>query len=187
MNDTVDMQRQARAWHRHLNQDITWIPVTGVPVRIAGMDPAWRHNAANWLLKRASHLAFMYGYAELHEFDEPIGHEVLGEKHGEPVLGKPVFVDVPDEVQDDMFRQDQTRASDPEAWVRTTTLYQTLVKDLPENAANLAKHWSTCDLRTGQAAACSCWKRHLTECPVYDRADITLTCHCRDNSPEWTL
>lgn len=176
---TTDTKRQARAWYRHLNQDTTWIPVTGVPVRIAGMDPAWRFNAANWLIKRAPELAVAYVYGEGLLMAEPLGRDEL--------TGQLVYVEMPAEVDLGDDRDSFTAVNDPEGWMRTTDLYQSLVKDLPGNTADLAKHWSTCDLRTGKATACSCWQRHLSECPVYDRADVTLTCHCNDNSPEWTI
>lgn len=51
------------------------------------------------------------------------------------------------------------RYADPEGWLKTTPLYQALVKDLPGDVAELAKHWSTCDLRTGNATTCSCADR----------------------------
>lgn len=175
---TSDLHGQARAWHKHLRQNTTWIPATGVPVRIAGMDPAWRHNAANWLLKRASSLAFLSSLAELHMDDEPIGTDPYGYA---------VYTRMPLEVEDDLIGETVERCADPEGWLKATRLYQALVKDLPDGIADLARHWSTCDLRTSKATVCSCWQRHDAECPVNQIRDITASCHCNDNSPEWTL
>lgn len=173
---TTDTKRHARAWYRHLNQDTTWVPVTGVPVRIAGMDPAWRFNAANWLIKRAPELAVAYSYGEGLLMVEPLGRDEL--------TGQLVYIEMPAEVE--LADDSDNPIGDPSGWMRATTLYQSLVKDLPENTADLAKHWSTCALR-GNHGPCTCWQRHLTECTVNQLRDITAPCHCNDNSPEWTL
>ncbi|MEV4174030.1 hypothetical protein [Nonomuraea sp. NPDC049709] len=178
-NKTRDVKRQARAWYRHLGQDTTWVPATGVPLPIADMDAAWRHNAANWLLRRAGDLAFLYSYGELLIMTDPIGRDTL--------TGELVHVEMPDDVDLGDPDADPDPMKDPEGWMRTTTLHQMLVKDLPEGIADLARHWSDCHLRTCQGTACSCWQRHRTECTVNQLRDITAPCHCNDNSPEWTL
>ncbi|MFB4275809.1 hypothetical protein ACBJ59_10990 [Nonomuraea sp. MTCD27] len=178
MNATVnDTRRQARAWYRHLNQDTTWVPATGVPTLIADMDPAWRFNAANWLIKRVSNLVVAYSYGEGLIMAEPLGRDMD--------TGDLVYVEMPHEV--DLSEPYDDRFDDPEGWLRATPLYQALINDLPDDIADLARHWSTCDLRIGQGTACSCWERHLTECPVNMIRDITASCHCRDDSPEWTI
>lgn len=188
MNATVDPMAQCLAWFKYLSQGETWVPNGKPPLPISEMDATWRYNAANWLLRRASHLAAMYGYGLLYAFDESPEREVIGERDGEPVLGDwgPAR-EIPAEVLDELLRQDTERANNPETWLKTTPLYQVLVKELPDGVADLAKHWSTCDLRTGKASSCSCWRRHLSECPVNQLRNITATCCCRDNSPDWTL
>ncbi|WP_188187982.1 hypothetical protein [Nonomuraea sp. SYSU D8015] len=188
MNDTVDMQRQARAWFRHLHQDTTWIPKVGGPILIRDMDSTWRYNAANWLLRRACELSIMYSFGEFAALTSPIsGPALRQDSDGTAEDERPLYLEMPPEVLADLLQQDAQRAENPESWLKTTPLYRALVKDLPGDVAALAKHWSTCDLRTGQGTVCSCWMRHLSECPVNMLRDITANCQCRDNSPEWTI
>lgn len=177
METLDDTQRQAVAWYQHLSQGETWVPNGQPPLPIADMDAGWRYNAANWLLKRAETLVFLYQMGEALALSEPIGTDVL--------TGQPVFVEAPPEVEFRWGSEDLERLADPEAWLKTTELYQALVSGLREDAAELAKHWSDCGLRTGQGSVCSCWQRHIIECPVYSSRDISGPCHCRDNSPEW--
>lgn len=187
MNETVDPLDLCLTWYKYLRQGKTWVPKDRPPLPIAEMDATWRYNAANWLLRQASSLAMRYGFGELqHVFGATV--PTVGPFKGAKVS---VFESMGEMSQDAleraMERDQEARDADPKGWLKSTPLYQALVDDLPDNVADLARHWSTCDLRTGEGSVCSCWRRHLTECPVYDSRDITATCHCRDNSPEWTL
>lgn len=175
--DITDAERQALAWYHHLEQGNTWRPNGRPPLPIADMDAAWRFNAANWLLKRAASLEFYYSYGEVLDLSEPIGNDLF--------TGEPVHLEMPPEVESDLGRDWESRSADLEAWLKTTDLYQALVKDLPGDAGKHAKHWSTCALRTNHGP-CTCWQRHIAECPVNQCRDIDAPCHCNDNSPDWT-
>ncbi|MEV0382863.1 hypothetical protein [Nonomuraea sp. NPDC050643] len=181
------------AWFKYLSQEATWVPNGRPPLRVSEMDAAWRHNAANWLLRQAGTLAMRFGIGEIAFIYSTTAPTVISDANGEPVPGPdmPVFAPMGEMAQDALEREldgsQQARDADPEGWLKTTPLYQALVKDLPDNIAALARHWSDCDLRTGKGTACTCWKRHLSECPVSGLRDITAHCHCNDNSPEWTL
>lgn len=172
----AEFPRQARAWYGHLNQSEQWVPATGQPLPIAGMDATWRFNAANWLLKRAKNLAFLYGMGEVLALGDPLGTDLTGQ---------PVHVEAPPEVEADWDREDRERGADPEAWLKTTELYQALVKDLPADAGKHGRHWSDCDLRTSAGTTCSCWKRHAADCEVHRTHNIGRPCHCDHNHPSW--
>lgn len=190
---TTDPMAECLAWFKYLSQGSTWVPNGKPPLAISEMDATWRYNSANWLLRRAKALTTRYGLGEIQFIYGTTAQSVVSNEAGDPVAGPevPVFAPMGEMAQDALEREldeaERARDADPEAWLKSTELYQALVKDLPGDVADLAKHWSTCDLRTGQNKACSCWKRHLAECPVYESRDITTTCSCRDNSPEWTI
>lgn len=156
---------EAQAWFRYLSQGETWVPNGKPPLPIADMDAAWRHNAANWLLRQAEKVSFLYSTGEIAHIFGTKGREVLGELNGEIVYGNesPAFAprgEMAELAVDQMLDEAwDARGAESEAWLKTTTLYQALVAGLPENVAELAKHWSGCGLRTGQGSACSCEER----------------------------
>ncbi|MFI7042642.1 hypothetical protein ACIBI0_38695 [Microbispora rosea] len=127
---TEDMVAKARTWAGYLNQGETWIPATGVPVKVMDMDQGWRSNAARWLLRRAGVLEFYCTFAEVQRLTSMTGQAVLGEdEHGNPVLGPPEIIPLSDHVEDALMREMDQRADDPQAWLKTTTLYRALVAD----------------------------------------------------------
>jgi hypothetical protein len=140
---TDDITKAARQYHAYLDQGDLWVPNGKPPVRIADMDPAWRHNAA----------AFMVRNAKGYEFHYSLG-EVLSIWGGQfaPRLGSMSA----DAVEQGCEEAQAERAADPEAWVKTTQLYRALVKDLPDDIAEIAKHWSDCPVRNGDTE-CRCW------------------------------
>ncbi|HZB31256.1 MAG TPA: hypothetical protein VE465_13915 [Streptosporangiaceae bacterium] len=181
---------KSRAYFAYFNQGEWWVPNGKPPIRVTDMDSAWRHNAAAFLVRRARGYLFYYGAGEIGAIFGATAREVIGEDNGQPVFGRMVsLAPDPDSRAADALEREleqawEERGADPEAWMKSTTLYRALVKDLPPDAAELAKHWSDCAIRTA-GGECTCWERHLTECPK--RGDINEICRCRDYSPEWTL
>lgn len=179
-------------WFLYLSQEATWVPKGRPPLPITEMDAAWRHNAANWLLKQAKALTLHYELGEIAFIFGSTAPTVVADANGQPVPGPevPCFAPRGEWAQDTLERElaaaTELRTADPEAWLKSTPLYRALVDGLPDNVAELARHWSSCALRTGQGS-CDCWTVHRTECPVNMTRDITAPCHCHDNSPEWTL
>lgn len=167
---TTDIKKAARQYFAYFNQGKWWVPNGKPPVLVTDMDAAWRHNAAAFLVRRAGAYLFQYDLGELHTvWAEPSA----------PSNGSAAF----DSLERACDEGQEQRNADPEAWIKTTSLYQALVKDLHDGIADLAKHWSDCAIRT-DAGECTCWERHVTECPK--REDINARCQCRDYSPEWT-
>lgn len=186
-----DVANRARNTYLYLSQGRTWIPNGRPPLPIADMDPGWRSNAANWLLRRAAGLADAYGLGEVAAMHLPAARVVLGlDKDGNDILGPEVSFAPPegsmaaDALERGMEEEHEQRTADPEAWLKTMPLYQALVAGLPDDANQLAKHWSDCPVRAG-SSTCTCQEHHLSECPK--REDINATCLCLDTTPEWTL
>lgn len=183
---------QCLAAYRYLNQGQVWIPRRpNEPVRIADMDLGWRHNAANFLLRRAGHLAHRYTYGMIRSAGSPIYRDVIGEYRGEPIFSGAVFseIDLMTENAHDSFEDEQRRIlANPEEWLRGTALFRALVAALPEGAereqiAARARHYSTCPQRTGGQGECTC---HLSECAIRN-GNPELGCTCRSTTPEWTV
>jgi hypothetical protein len=179
------------AWYRYLSQDQMWVPKGRPPLLITEMDVAWRYNAANWLLKRAARVSRLYAQGQIAFIFGTLAPEVIADGSDGPVYGRMVPCFAPrgemaelalDQAMDE---EDRARDEDPQAWMKTTPLYQALVAGIPADIAELARHWSTCALRTAPGV-CDCRKRHLAECPVNRCRDVTAPCHCDDNSPAWT-
>jgi hypothetical protein len=156
---------QCHRAYRYLNQDAVWAPrPPRKPLPIADMDPAWRHNAANFLLRRAEHLAHRYIFGMVRAASVPAWSEVIGEDHGEPAYSGTVFseFDLMGDHARDAFEDEQHRIiEEPEVWLRTTPLYRALVAGLPtgeerERLAERARHWSTCPARAHTDADCEC-------------------------------
>lgn len=181
MADLKEIQERARFIRALLDQGEVWFPNGKPRVQITDMDPAWRHNAAAFLVRHAQSYAFQYGIGEMESLFRVKARDIFGETVNiGPTPGSMAY----DSVERGMEEAQAERDADPEAWLKSTTLYKALVKDLPDNAAELAKHWSDCAIRT-DGGECTCWERHLSECPK--RADINERCRCRDYDPEWTL
>lgn len=175
---TDDPFRASRALYSLFQQGEVWVPRDKPAVQITDMDPAWRYNAARFLTRNAPAYVLPYELGE---------HQSIWHAEGRDVTGQMVSL-APSEaaaagVERELAAASASRAQDPEAWIKSTPLYQALVDGLPKNAGELAKHWSDCAIRE-DGGACTCWERHVTECPK--RADINQACRCRDHSPEWT-
>lgn len=152
------------ATYRYLNQSEKWAPKDRPSLLIAEMDPEWRYNASRWMEKRAKTLELLYSMGEIITMTSPTMVEVLGvDQDGRPVEGVRLSeaelmcesaVDAWDAVM-------ESRADSPLAWVRTTPLYQALVRGLPPDPAELetlaqrAKHYNWCAIREG-LDACTC-------------------------------
>jgi hypothetical protein len=169
---SADGFKVARQYFAYFNQGEQWVPDGKPPVRIVDMDPAWRHNAARFLIRNAGAYLFRYDLGEL--------STIWDGGFLAPSVGSQADRDLDEEID---LAQTQ-RAGDPATWMRSTVLYQALVDGLPDNVADLARHWSDCGVRL-EGGACTCWRRHVPECPK--REDIAAGCRCRDFSPEWTL
>src|SRR5207237_8806665 len=154
---TVNLGQEI-AYYNYLNQGEWWVPkMPRQPIRVADMDPEWRHNAARFLMRRAATLAFLYGGGEIAAMTRPAWRNVVGEDHGNPVLGGRAFseLDMMSDAAMDAFDEHADRmVRDPEGWLRTTQLYRALIADLPTDPAELealaerAQPWSTCPART---------------------------------------
>lgn len=185
-----DFLRAARQYYAYLNQGEWWVPDGKPPIRITDMDPAWRYHAARFLARNARGYLFRYDLGDLAHIWGATAREVIGEDNGEPVFGRLVSLAptpgsrAADALEEELDLAQTRRANDPEGWIKSTDLYQALVDGLPDNVAELAKHWSDCAVRQ-TSGDCTCWERHVTECPK--RTDINARCRCRDYSPEWTL
>lgn len=192
-----------RACYRYLNQNEFWVPRDGELCRVAYMDPAWRYHAAALLLRRAEVLRVLYDLGQVEAiWGGTPARDVIGEVDGEPVYGSPMAPSpgsmAEQSLEHELRAEQVERMDDPKGWLHKTPLYQALVNDLPEDVERLAKHWSTCPVRTGTGDGdCTCRFRHLDECPAYAvnpeavcRCATTCGephCMCRDWSPEWTL
>jgi len=158
----TDPMRESLAWFKYLSQGETWVPNGKPALPIADMDVTWRYNASQWLLRQAKALAWRYEMGEAAFIYGTTAPTIIADEDGQPIPGPDIAVFAPmgemaqDALERELADAQEERAADPEGWLKTTTLYQALVDGLPENAAELAKHWSECDLRTGQGAACSC-------------------------------
>lgn len=189
MTGILGLYRRARQIHAYLDQGDVWVPDAKPPLLITDMDPVWRYNAAQFMARRGRHYLLDYDLGE-RLTPEPMVREVIAEVDGQPVYGGWVGLGPsPDSMAADAMERGRDEASearrrDPQAWLESTPLYRALVKDLPDGVAELAKHWSTCAVRT-EAGACTCQARHLPECPK--REDINACCLCWDDSPEWTI
>ncbi|MFB4306906.1 hypothetical protein [Actinomadura sp. GTD37] len=175
---TDDPFRTARALFTLFQQGEIWLPNGKPPIQITDMDPAWRFNTARFLTRNARHYVLTYELGE---------HRAIWHAKAREVTGQMLSL-APSEaaaagVERELEAASASRAEDPEAWIKSTPLYQALMKDLPDNAGELAKHWSDCAIRE-DGGTCTCWERHVTECPK--RSDINEMCRCRDCAPEWT-
>lgn len=177
--------RKAKASFAYLNQGEVWIPRDGKPRRIADMDPPWRHNASQWLLRRAAVLEFRYSLGEIDYWFTPRVPAIvdpLGQPHEELVSLAPTGDMALADFDAELERESDRRADDPEGWLKATALYQALVADLPEGVERLAKHWSTCEVRTG--GECTCRRWHFAVCPKWDDVEADVVCTCPDLSPD---
>lgn len=132
--------RQMGVWD-YFNQPNIWLPKPPADaVPIAEMDSEWRWNCSQILLRNAAVHADRYGWGAA------IAMGALG---------------APDDVVDWEIRESEARERNPQAWMRTTTLYRALVADLPVKRRKLialvdrARHYNTCASRTADGA-CTC-------------------------------
>lgn len=175
---------QCRALQAYLNQGDVWFPKDRPKVRVADMDPSWRHNAARFLERRAESLAHRYTFGLVSSGSRPTWGDVVGEVDGKPVFSATALstfelmsdaaLDAFDAEMDEITRR-------PLEWLRTTALYRALVAGLPDGAerealAERARHWSTCPIRSG-GEECRC-----EEAQQRDAGRTNA-----DAAPEWTL
>lgn len=174
---TPKPRERGMPWSRYLDQGEQWKPNGKPMIRITEMDLPWRYNASRWLERNAAGIARKYTLSEGFEF-AAICASPLGPSD-----------DTAWSIEAEMDCAAEDRARDPQAWIRTTALYQALIKDLPKKQRKLARlaeraaHWSTCPKRTGGDGTCTC---HGTECAIRN-GNPELGCTCRDTSPERTL
>lgn len=162
--------KKGMSWSEYLNQGEKWQPNGRPMVAVADMDPEWRYNASRFLERRAAAIEPKYTLAEALEF-AAVTASPLGPSEDTALM-----------IESDMERSAEERHRDPVTWIRTTTLYQALVADLPncsialDAIADRAKHWSTCPARTGYGE-CLCEELRLRH-----QADEEV----RLGVPEWT-
>lgn len=175
-------------WNEYFDQGERWKPSGKPLVAIADMDPAWRHNSARFLERRAAEFAIRYGRAEAMWWAAECASQI-----GPSEASR-------DGIEREMAERADARAEDPVGWIRTTALHKALVAGLPdgderEALAERARHWSTCPIRNG-GDTCRCEQlqhaeagrsEHLTECPMASGDPHELGCHCATTVPEWTL
>lgn len=134
-----EIYRRACGWYRCLNQRDYWLPDGKPPVQIAGMDAAWRHNAAAYLVRNAPGYAMQYSFGQVLSVRPPREDTMAADVYGRGLQ-----------------LEQAERFADPAAWIKTLPVYKALVEGLPENVAELATHWSTCPVRAGQPGECTC-------------------------------
>lgn len=140
------LDRRARQMFAYFNQGETWFPNGKPAVAISGMDPAWRHNAAAFLVRNARAYLLQYDFGEFFSIQgvtAPVAREALDQG---------------------LEEAQAERSADPEAWIKSTPLYKALVAELPEGPerdalARAARHWSDCPLRSGEHGTCTCPER----------------------------
>jgi hypothetical protein len=117
-----DAFHKARAYYAYFQQGEVWVPNGKPPVQITDMDPAWRHNAARFLVRNAK--AYLHRY----EFGEhlAIWHGEARDVTGEMVSSAPSGA-AADGVERELEDSSAARAKDPEGWIRSTPLYKALV------------------------------------------------------------
>lgn len=125
-----------------LHQSEWWRPRNGRLVRIADMDPHWRHNTANMLLRTAWHHANQEGFVLLKFASGPLGPS------GDMAVSA-------------LEREVDELYGDPEGWMIHTKLYQALTTGLPDGEAlevlqEQARHWPTCPCRSDVDGECAC-------------------------------
>lgn len=159
-----EVKSHSRATFIYLNQGKWWIPEDGQKILIRDMDPEWRYNASRLLERRAHHLELRYSLGELERLGSPVLRGVVAEVDGEAFVGGPWLSHLDlmgDHAQDAYDEELRQRTEDPVQWLRSTPLYQALVRGLPTHPAELetlaqrAKHYNWCDVRAG-GNACTC-------------------------------
>lgn len=162
--DLDDYLTKCRWVYAYYSQGDVWFPDRKPRVRITDMDAVWRLNCTRFLERRAESIAHRYTFGEVSSMSRATAREVIGEVDGEPVFGREFsHFDLMGERATDAFQAEQdARAADPVAWLRTTPLYRALAAGLPTKRKKLealserAKHWSTCPARESVDAECRC-------------------------------
>lgn len=167
----------------YLDQSKTWYPNGRPPVAIADMGAEWRHNAARWLERRAAWFAMAYSYGEILWLSRPTMREVIAhDSERGDIFGRSFSpLDLMSETVADMFdAEDDRRARDPLAWLKTTPLYRALIDGVPIDDPALAaraRHYAGCPQREQTGADCDCVRLAAA---VAHEAEIT------NGTPEWT-
>jgi hypothetical protein len=181
-----DSDKRYVATYHYLNQGKVWLPNGRPAVAIADMGREWRYNASRWMERRVEYFALAYSAGEILFLAMPMYTEVLawGLDIGD-VLGRRLSpLDLMSEAaQDDMDRWADLRYANPATWLKTTTLYQALVADLPasrkklDQIAERAKHYTGCPQREQSGADCDC---------VNLAAIVNNEREIANGTPEWT-
>jgi hypothetical protein len=146
---TPKPRQQGMTYAEYINQGEKWQPNGEPVVAIADMDPEWRYNASRWLERNAKAIALKYAL-DLESWFVSI----TSSPHGPSDTSA-------DMIERDIHAQTAEAFGNQVAWIRTTVLYRALVAELPNGSlaldaiAELARHWSTCPVRTGDGD-CRC-------------------------------
>ena len=82
----TSVEAKGLGYYAYLNQGTTWLPRDRPALPIVDMDPAWRRNAARWMLRRARIFEMYYSLGELEHLGAPAYREVVGEQADGQVL-----------------------------------------------------------------------------------------------------
>ena len=143
--------------NNYLDQGETWQQRDGTFAPIADMDDAWRLHSLRLLERRAEVLAARWTHNQF----------VLAMTSG----GGPSGTDTASHL--DVVPRGAEAAL---RWIRTRTLYRTLLLSLPTTVDELmalaerARHWSTCAARRSSDAPCTC--RPGSSIPGAELADL---------------
>lgn len=111
-----------RTYLTYFDQRKWWRQRDGEWFRIKDMHPQHRANAAAWLLRHASPLAAAVSWLETEQLARWIT----------PGMGEHAR----DAVEEAVFRADEVRTADPEAWIESTKLYRSLIKKRKSDGEN---------------------------------------------------
>lgn len=108
--------------YRYCNQGEIWFPRDGKPVRISDMDESWRANARRFIERRAAMIELQYSLGEMAILAKPIEAFSYYQNTWVTTDSFPSGDAAMDAFENEM----ESRADDPVAWLRTTTLYRAL-------------------------------------------------------------
>lgn len=136
-----DFKAKAMLYFAYFNQGETWIAREEGAVSIKNdMDYRWRVNAANYMIKFAFNYQMYYSFGEIYRMSEPTFAETVHVVDGEMVLSSAKFseLDLMGDHARDGYEAEQDWARDnPKEWMRTTTLYKSMIGGLPPDALEL--------------------------------------------------
>lgn len=125
MSDTiVNPVDQSRFVFWYLNQSQVWFPKDRPKVQIQDMDLSWRRNAANWLVRRGSYFALLYGTGEFDSIFNRTAEDIYGQTVN---IGPTEGSMASDAVERELEEAEHQREHNPSAWIQTTALFRALV------------------------------------------------------------